>query len=97
MKVKDLIEQLQKFNPEDDVRIHPDYELFIGENFTCFGEVGEIRKKELYCDTGGWYDVYKDREEYLEDLINREEALSEIKTIFKKAEILKAVIIRATL
>ncbi len=94
MKVSELIEELKK-NPKDlEVRIHPDSELFIDGDVTCYGEVGSIEENKLFFDST--YDLYKEREEFLEQKISDDYTLSEIKKSLKESEKLHALFIRAT-
>ena len=48
MKVKELIEELRKFNQELEVKIHPESELFIDEDLTCLADVGDIEENTWY-------------------------------------------------
>ena len=48
MKVKELIAKLAIFDPELEVKIHPESELFIDEDLTCLADVGDIEENTWY-------------------------------------------------
>lgn len=106
MKVRELIEALQKEDQELEVKIHPDQELFLDEGLTAYGDVGFIEEDELYFDESrNCYHNKKDFEEFLEedfgDIYETENAndwhLQNYKNErYAKAEKLHALFIRAS-
>lgn len=93
MIVRELIEELQKHDPELEVKIHPEEELFLDVGMTAFGDIGRIEESKLYLENSE--NLYKEREDFLEDKIDSGYSLSEIKKSFRESEKLHALFIKA--
>lgn len=105
MLVKDLIAELQKHDPELQVKIHPDSELFIEDTVTAYGDVGSMEAEELYFDESrALYYSKEDFEEYLEEdfadeyeteFANDADLERYKKERYEKADKLKALFVKA--